>query len=346
MMLSSSHENRIPLSEFGQHLILELAVPVLAEGYSALVKAWKTNPKLKALAQEKGVDAIFSGDTPELTCLRKSNRELVTGMEKEAERRMTEAVRKRFPADTIIGEELGVSVGRGRRWVFDPVDGTSAMLRTALAEACDLPLTTPAPAFGITVGIVEGDDAILGLVTQLLPEHGTLVAGNTWIGEKDKATLCDGVPVVPLHTRAELSVCGLASTVPQVMFNTLEKWSGYQALMEASHHMVPDQNCIGFMRLLQDKSDVDIVYEADLAYHDVAALVPILQGGGIVVSDREGQSLSFPENAIAKEFNIVAAQAFLHAQALSCIQKGVALERNRFAGKNNFSQGYASKFES
>ena len=117
---------------------------------------------------------------------KKNNKEFVTTAEKEAERLMTLAVKKRYPEQAIVGEEHGYTTGSQTRWVFDPVDGTSAMIRTAMAEAFDLPLSHPTPSFGVTVAIVDNDDVILGIVTELQPRHGTLLAVNTWVGMKNK----------------------------------------------------------------------------------------------------------------------------------------------------------------
>jgi len=339
----TSGSSNISLAEFGQTLVFALAVPVLAQGYLDLVKKLRNNPELAKLATEKGVDAILSGDSAEIAGLRKHNKELVTIAEKEAEKTMTDAVKAHFPEHAIIGEELGFQPGNQIRWVFDPVDGTSAMIRTALMEAFGLPISEPVPAFGITVAMVDGDEAVLGIVTQLQPQHNTLFASNAWVGEKGKLTLHNGSAVKLSPLPATLAECGLASTVPQVMFNTPEKWSGYQALMEATGSTIPDQNCIGFMQLL-GKSNTHIVYEADLAYHDAAALVPILKGAGITVSDSTGQDLRFPESAIKKEFSVLAAQPALHTQALDCIRKGVPPERNTYINRNKADRGYANKF--
>jgi hypothetical protein len=128
------------------------------------------------------------------------------------------------------------------------------------------------------------------------------------------------------------------------MFNSAPKWSGYQALAEATGGRIPDQNCIGFMRILQEDGGIDVVYEADLAYHDVAALAPILRGAGVTVTDGAGSSLTFPARAITQEFSVLTAQPAVHAQALERVLAGVAPEANRFSSRGDARRGYAQKF--
>jgi fructose-1,6-bisphosphatase/inositol monophosphatase family enzyme len=161
---------------------------------------------------------------------------------------------------------------------------------------------------------------------------------------KGHPTLQDEAPIALADKSETLSASLIASTVPEIMFATAEKWSGFQALRDAARGCVTDQNCVGFMRLLQPESGIGVVYEADLAYHDAAALVPILEGAGMRVTDSGGHPLSFPKSAIGSEFTLLAAAPSLHRQALSLVQQGVEPEKNSFAGNFGTHQGYAQKF--
>lgn len=333
-----------PLIQFSQGLITDFALPVLSKGYGNLVQTLRQNRELASLAKEHGLGEVLSSDHPEIARLKKSNKELVTSAEKEAESLMAQAVRNRYPGHAIVGEEHGYQPGNQTRWVFDPVDGTSAMIRTAMAEAFGVSLSKLAPSFGITVAIVEDDKAILGIVSELKPFKDGLAAANTWLGASNQPTLCNGRGVNLPQAPATLTDATLASTVPEVMFNTFEKWSGYQALAEATSACITDQNCVGFVRLLQEQSGIDIVYEADLAYHDAAALVPVLQGAGVRVTDDKGQPLRFHDSAIAQEFRVLAAQSDLHSKALEKILAGVPTGKNQFKISGSMHQGYAQKF--
>ncbi|HEU5048557.1 MAG TPA: inositol monophosphatase family protein [Rickettsiales bacterium] len=334
-------EDNSALAEFGREIVLTLAVPVLVQGYAELVARFRNDHSLENAVKESGIDSALSAEGPEMAALRKDNKELVTAAEKIAERHMTEAVRKQFPDHAVVGEEHGFTPGSDTRWVFDPVDGTSAMIRCALADAFGLPYPAPTPAFGITAGIVRGETAIVGIVVQLIPAAGELRIGDIWIGHSGIATN-NGKPVHTTEAAITLKETTLLCTVPQVMFNTAQKWGGFQALMEATESCITDQNCIGFMRLLGNNTH--IIYEADLAYHDVAALIPILQGAGLTVTNAEGNPPRFPETAIGTEFSILATPAALHPLALACIRKGVPAENNHFGKHAVIGKGYAQKF--
>lgn len=327
------------LSEFACDLIVE-AYPILAEGYADLVDSLAANEKLAKLAREMDLDELLDSDDEAIAALKKSNKELVTGFEKEAEKKMRELVEKQFPKHGIVGEEHGYKPGSETRWVFDPVDGTSAMIRFAMADAFDLP--QPDGAFGITIGVVKGDEAVVGVVCELIPQEGELLMVNWWVGEKDEPSSHNGEQVRVAANRTPLQDSAIASTVPEVMFKTKKQWSGFQALAESGLGCATDLNCIGYMLLL-DNGDIGAAYEADLAYHDAAALVPILQGAGVTVTDEKGSPLSFGEEKIGTEFRLLAAVPALHKEALAIVKQGVPDSENSFKPQL-VSQGYSTKF--
>src|SRR2546427_11163193 len=52
--------------------------------------------------------------------------DLVTEMDARAEELIVSRLAAAFPDDTILAEERGASAGRsGRRWIVDPLDGTT-----------------------------------------------------------------------------------------------------------------------------------------------------------------------------------------------------------------------------
>jgi len=332
------------LHDFAQHLVREVAAPVLSAGYRQLVHQLAANTQLAALVQEMGIDGALASDNPTIAALKKGNKELVTEAEKEAEMLMRMEVHQHYPGHAIVGEEHGYKSGSSLRWVFDPVDGTSAMIRKAMAEAFSLTLPAPLPAFGITLALVEGDTAMYSIVAQLRPQHGGLGIMQFWAGAKGHAPLYNGEELPPRHAPVSLAACQLASTVPEIMFATPHRWAGYAALAEACQGVLRDQNCVGFMQLLNPQNHTWLAYEADLAYHDVAALLPILEGAGMIVTDDAGMPLLFPESAIGHEFTILAGPPALHAQALAHLRRGQADPGRYPLPKTLQTAGYATKF--
>lgn len=61
----------------------------------------------------------------------KGTNDFVTNVDKEAERLITEVIRKAYPQHTIIGEEQGQLLGEDNdvQWVIDPLDGTTNFIK-------------------------------------------------------------------------------------------------------------------------------------------------------------------------------------------------------------------------
>lgn len=55
----------------------------------------------------------------------KTKNDFVTEIDKKSERLVIGHIQKSFPKDWIQAEESGVTPGRGRLWIIDPLDGTS-----------------------------------------------------------------------------------------------------------------------------------------------------------------------------------------------------------------------------
>jgi myo-inositol-1(or 4)-monophosphatase len=59
----------------------------------------------------------------------KGRADLVTEVDEAAERAIVARIRARFPGDAVVGEELSAApVETGRRWIVDPVDGTTNLV--------------------------------------------------------------------------------------------------------------------------------------------------------------------------------------------------------------------------
>jgi fructose-1,6-bisphosphatase/inositol monophosphatase family enzyme len=322
-----------------------IALQHLSVGYGDLVASFAAAEELRGLMLEQGPAAVVASDHPAVTNRQKLNREFVTRAEQQAEAAMRDRIRQAFPHDGILGEELGATESAGgndRLWVLDPVDGTSAMVRVALAEAFGVELPAPTPAFGVTIAVVDGDEAEVGVVGELRPEKGGLVLSHVWVGVQGEVTTCDGAPVSVPSAPGSLAAATLACTVPEVMFSTPEMWSGFQALLDRTAIFLPDQNCVGFMRLLG--GDVHVVVERDLTLPDAAALIPVLTGAGIMVTDHDGGPVGFDADRRAGEYALLAASPDLHYSALQAVRGGVPGAQSRFPGHADRHQGYARKF--
>jgi myo-inositol-1(or 4)-monophosphatase len=98
---------------------------------------------------------------------------LVTEMDQRAEALILERLRGAFPDDAILAEEQGAASGRsGRRWIVDPLDGT-----TNYAHGL--------PVFGVSIALEIARRLVLGVVYD--PSRDELFVGERGAG----ATLND-----------------------------------------------------------------------------------------------------------------------------------------------------------
>ena len=68
----------------------------------------------------------------------------------------------------------------------------------------------------------------------------------------------------------------------------------------------------------------DIVCEADLKPYDYMALVPIIEGAGGLITDWEGQPLSWDASKVGAAGEVLAAgDAQVHAQALEVLRSAM-----------------------
>jgi myo-inositol-1(or 4)-monophosphatase len=101
----------------------------------------------------------------QVTTARKADRTVVTVADHEVEGFLRKALSQAFPADGLLGEEMGTQAGQsGRLWVIDPIDGTAAY-------AAGLPV------WGVSVGLLEDWEPLAGifyapLLDELYLSHG------------------------------------------------------------------------------------------------------------------------------------------------------------------------------
>ncbi|WP_420613085.1 inositol monophosphatase family protein [Candidatus Spongiisocius sp.] len=77
----------------------------------------------------------------------------VTEADRAAERLLRTELARRFPADSIVGEEYADTVGAsGRTWFIDPIDGTQSFIRGVPLFATLLALEDE---HGVAVGVID-----------------------------------------------------------------------------------------------------------------------------------------------------------------------------------------------
>lgn len=209
----------------------------------------------------------------------KSDATPVTAADRGAEAAMRRAIERAYPEHGILGEEFGAKPGRRYRWILDPVDGTRAFI-----THCFL--------FGTLIALERDDGAgfapILGAIAHP-------AAGVALIGHRGEARLyaSDGS-----QRRVQVRRCGRledATVLATAHWETGEQRGGERvgALLRRAKLYRTWGDCFGYFALATGGADV--MLDPSLAYWDVAAIVPVVEGaGGRVTSWGGGDPLADP----------------------------------------------------
>ncbi len=101
-----------------------------------------------------------------VTTFRKADRTVVTIADREVEVFLREALSQAYPADSLLGEEMGTRTGQsGRLWAIDPIDGTAAY-------AAGLPV------WGVSVGLLQKWEPLAGIFYMPVLDELYLSRGN------------------------------------------------------------------------------------------------------------------------------------------------------------------------
>ena len=199
----------------------------------------------------------------------KGDRSPVTIADRSAEQAMRAVLAQRFPHHGILGEEFGLDNPESRlRWVLDPIDGTRAFI-------------TGRPVFGTLIALLDGPTPILGIIDQP-------VTGERWIGAAGRRTVFRG----PFGGRAGCRACAaldqaeLSLTSPQLLGPETARWDRLAARVRRVSYG-GDCYAYGLLSLGQ----IDIIAERELKIWDWAALVPVIEGAGGIITDWEGKAL-------------------------------------------------------
>lgn len=220
----------------------------------------------------------------------------VTAADRGAEAAMRRAIEHRYPQHGIVGEEFGVKAGRRYRWILDPVDGTRAFI-----SHCFL--------FGTLIAL-ERDDG--GGFAPILGAIAHPAAGVALIGHRDGTRLytVDGA-----ERAARVRRCARiedATVLATTHWETGEQRGGEAsaALIRRARLYRTWGDCFGYFALATGGADV--MLDPSLAYWDVAAIVPVVEGAGGRVSSWSGG------NPLA-ELSLIATAGPLHEAVLQLL---------------------------
>jgi myo-inositol-1(or 4)-monophosphatase len=218
----------------------------------------------------------------------------VTEADRSAEQAMRRMIAASFPDHGIIGEEFEPTPAHSDFcWVLDPIDGTRSFI-------CGMPTWTT------LIAIAFRERPILGIVSQ--PFVGEMFIGGpygTW-WERGSDRLSHSV-----KPAAGMASAILTTVAPEIYRS--EKQRRVLDQMCSRTRMTRFGGDAYFFVMLA-AGFVDIAMDAGLAIYDIAALVPIIEGAGGIVTTWDGGDASSGGDIIA------AASAGLHASALAVMK--------------------------
>jgi myo-inositol-1(or 4)-monophosphatase len=195
--------------------------------------------------------------------------DLVSYVDKEAERQIVNRLSLIFPEAGFITEE-GTNTTKGKiyNWVIDPLDGTTNFIHNI-------------PVFAVSIALMENEELILGVVYEV-NRHECFYA------MKGGGAFCNDTPI-KVSPAQQLSAALIATGFPYYNFDLIDKYlATMKSLMQKTH---------GLRRF--GSAAVDLCYvasgrtegffEYNLNSYDVAAGALIVLEAGGKVTDFEGR---------------------------------------------------------
>jgi myo-inositol-1(or 4)-monophosphatase len=220
---------------------------------------------------------------------------LVTEMDQRAEALILERLRGAFPDDAILAEEQGAASGRSdRRWIVDPLDGT-----TNYAHGL--------PIFGVSIALEVARRLVLGVVYD--PSRDELFVGERGAG----ATLNDAA--IHVSTAATVSesllVTGFPYNIRETTDTNLAEYAAFSLRARAVRRLgsaVIDLAYVACGRF-------DAYWELRLGAWDVAAGAVLVEEAGGRITGIDGAALDV--NAPT----LLATNAVIHDEMLRALKE-------------------------
>ncbi len=208
----------------------------------------------------------------------------------EAEELLRGIIRKHYPHHGVCGEEFGNDNEKAEWvWVLDPLDGTSAFLEGV-------------PVFGSIIALFHRGKPAYGIIDHpVLKERWWGNGKNAFHNGKDCRT----------STNGNLNKAVIYASSPH-MFNSATK-EGFDRLRRKCLKAGYGLHCYSY-GLLASGSNC-LVAEAGMKLFDYAAMPPIINGAGGVISDWSGD----PLGPASGDKVLASANLTLHNQALRCL---------------------------
>lgn len=205
----------------------------------------------------------------------------VTEGDRAGERALRHMIEKHYPTHGIIGEEYGTKDGTsGFNWILDPVDGTRAFV-------------IGLPTWATLIALYFEGKPVLGVMCQPF-------VGDTFYGNKEGAWLNHRGDVRSIKVAPSRSLAASMGGTTSPHLYKDGSAAAFERLRSTVTSMRYGLDCYSFCLLAA--GHLDIAMDPVLQIYDIAALIPIMEGAGGVVS-------SWTDNDPSKGGNVIAASS-------------------------------------
>jgi histidinol-phosphatase len=222
----------------------------------------------------------------------------VTDADRAVEEAIREAIGKKYPADTIVGEEFGgsrlSSDDSNRYWVIDPIDGTKNFLRGV-------------PTWATLIALVVGGQVVTSVVS-------SPALHRRWYATRGGGSFVSENGAAPRTLRVS-AVKSLADA--SIAYSDFKGWGerlpAFEKLLDGAWRT----RGLGdfWSHMLVAEGSVEVAIEPSLALWDMAALDLIVTEAGGRFTSLDGVDGPFGPNAISSN-------SILHSHVLSALNVG------------------------
>jgi myo-inositol-1(or 4)-monophosphatase len=220
---------------------------------------------------------------------------LVTEMDARAEALIVDRLTAEFPDDAVLAEERGARAGRsGRRWIIDPLDGTTNY-------AHGLPL------FGVSIALEDAGGVVLGVVYD--PSQREL-----FVAERGRGAFCNDVRLAVSSAEtldASLLATGFPYDIRTNPDNNLKEYAAFSVRARGVRRLGSAVLYLAWVAA----GRFDGYWERNISPWDVAAGVALVREAGGYVTDLAGGDAPFVTG------NIVAGNEAIHRELMRTLKE-------------------------
>ncbi len=217
----------------------------------------------------------------------------VTQADRAGEEVIRKALKATYPGHGIIGEEFGSENEAAEFvWVIDPIDGTRSFI-------------SGVPVWGTLIGLYRDSKPFMGMMNQPFTQERYWSDGAksfySWQGSEQ---------VIKARAATSLDQAILLSTGVDFFPQDSER-AAFEKVQSSVRLTRFSYDCYAYCMLAS--GHVDLIVEAGLNIYDIAALIPVVENAGGIVTDWNGGDPSQGGQIIASGCKAI------HEQALAVL---------------------------